>query len=419
MSEITIEPRLARNYTMANVPDALAYLLVKLVPDSSANFGSLPLNIGLVIDISRSMKGAKIREAVEAAKLLIDSMSPNDWLSVTIFSDEAKAIIPCTNITDRTSLKAAVNAIRIQSGTRMFLGMDLGFKEMSKPGLTDKVNRMILLTDGETEGEELVRTIAKQERDEKIVISALGIGDRYNEELLAEISNITLGYFLHLKTPEQIKQILNKELSITSSSIISNVKLDIKLAEGVRIESFERIFPGYSNLHLDNQAAGSIISVNVGNISKDEISVFGIRLRLPSCQTGKINIVELAVLYSIPFLRIEDRIVNSNIIVECTDNEDLCGKADEEVLGYFNQLNAQNLVEKAISESKAGDINAAAKSLSQARDITTRLGNTPLTENITEAIDELVKNKAISADGLKTIKAGSRRTVIIEKTGRN
>jgi len=415
-AELTIECKLARDYAMENVRDTLAYLLIKAVPNLPAHPTSLPLNIGLVIDVSRSMKGQKLQCAIEAAKLLVTSLREDDWVSVTTFSDGAKVTVPATKVFDKPSILSAINNIRIIGATRMYLGMEVGVREMRQAGFRDKINRMILLTDGETEGGEQCRFIAVQERENNVVISTLGIGKKYNEDLLSEISDATLGYFSHLKTPEQISEIFQREMDDVSASIISDVTLSLNLAKDVSLESIDRIFPGSVRLQPRSEAEGRALVVEIGNLKKDEPTILGAQLRLPAEPVGQLRIAEILVAYSIPSLHIEGRVEKGDILVEYTGDQELCGQVDREVVSYFNQLNAQRLVEQAIRETKAGNVAGATESLSQAQEITQRLGNLPLTESIEEAIGELEQKGAISADGVKTIKSGSRQTVVIDKT---
>jgi Mg-chelatase subunit ChlD len=76
MSEVRLECRLARSYTMAEgAPDATSYLLVKVIPDRAAGIGRLPLNIALVLDVSASMSGEKLACAKEAASLVVQSLT--------------------------------------------------------------------------------------------------------------------------------------------------------------------------------------------------------------------------------------------------------------------------------------------------------------------------------------------------------
>ncbi len=415
MAELTIECKLARRYTLENVADALAYLLIEAVPSISTGLRSLPLNISLVIDVSGSMKGQKIRYAVEAAKLVVTSLTEDDCVSIITFSDEAQAIVPSTKGSNKAAIFSALDKIRTLSGTRMQHGMEMGIREMRKAGFSGKANRMIILTDGETEGEEWCRTIALQEKDNNVVISTLGIGEKYNEYLLDDISSATLGNFFHLKTPEQISDIFQSEISSASAVALSNVTLRLNLLNDVKLESIDRIFPSSVKLQPRIEDEGNTISIDVGNLKKDEPAVFGAKLKLPARPAGQITIARAAITYSIPSLHIKDKVETRDIIVEYTGSQDLCGSVDSEVIGYFNQLNAQGLVEQAVTEARSGNAAAAARSLTQAHAITERLGNRPLTQTIEQTIEELEQKGMLSADGVKTIKAGSRQTVRLDE----
>ncbi|MCJ7516106.1 MAG: VWA domain-containing protein [Dehalococcoidia bacterium] len=416
MAELNIEFKLARRYTMENVPDALAYLLIEAVPNISQGVRSLPLNISLIIDVSGSMKGQKIKCAIEAAKLVVTSLSEDDCVSIVTFSDEAEAIVPNTNGFEKAAIFSALEKIRTLSGTRMQYGMELGIREMRKAGFSNKANRMIILTDGETEGEGWCRTIAIQEKDNNVVISTLGIGEKYNEYLLDDISSATLGSFFHLRTPEQISDIFQSEMNDASSAALSNVTLSLNLLNNVTLESIDRIFPSSVKLQPRKDDEGNALTVDIGNLKKGEPAIFGAKLKLPARAAGQITIAQAAVTYSVPSLQIKDKVENKDIIVEYTNSVEQCGGVDSEVIGYFNQLNAQSLVEQAVTEARSGNTAAAASALTQAHAITERLGNRSLSETIKQTIDELEQKGMLSADGVKIIKAGSRQTVRLDET---
>ena len=416
MSEVGLECKLARNYTLENVPDALAYLLIKVVPNPAVNFGSLPMNLGLLIDVSRSMRGKKIKCAREAAKFAVQSLQPDDWVSVTIFSDEAEAVVANTRACEKDLILSSIDKIRIMGGTRMYHGMEVGVRAMRKAGFSGTINRMIILTDGMTEGEEQCRFIADQEVENKLVISPFGIGDKYNEELLKEISDTTLGTFYHLQTPQQITEQFQRELGAASAAVISNVTLSINLVEDVKLEELYRIFPSSVRLQPKIEADGKIVSTEVGNLRKDELTCFGAQLRLAARPAGRVRIAQIFVAYSVPSLQIEDNIEKTDAIVRYTGDHDLCGRIDREVIGYFNQINVQNLIEQAIKETKVGNIPEATQILAQAQVITQRIGNVVLTRSIEQATEELRKKGTISSGAMKTVRAGGGHTVRIEKT---
>jgi Ca-activated chloride channel family protein len=414
MSEVELECKLARNYTLENVPNALAYLLIKVIPDPAINFGSLPVNLGLVIDVSRSMRGKKIKCARDAAKMVVDLLRPDDWVSVTVFSDEANVIVPNTRANEKDTILSSLDKIHIVSGTRMYHGMEAGSREMHKVQNGSTVNRMILLTDGMTEGEEQCCVIAGRETENNVAISAFGIGDKYNEELLMELADKTLGTFYHLQTPEQITERFQKEVGLASESVISDVKLSLNLVKDVEIKEIHRIFPSAVKLQPKFQADGRIGIIDIGNLRKDEQTYFGTQLRLPARTASRVRIVQVFLTYSIPSLQIEDSVAKSDVTVEYTSDRDLCGRVDREVVAYFNQLNAHNLIEQAVRETKVGNISAATQILGQAQLITRRIGNVPLTKSIEQATQELKEKGTISSEATKTVRAGSSQTVRID-----
>ncbi|MHB8105600.1 MAG: vWA domain-containing protein [Dehalococcoidales bacterium] len=415
-NELRLECRLARDYAMVNVEDILSYLLIKIVPNTAAKLGSMPLNIGLVIDVSRSMAGRKLESAIAATKLLISALSDQDWISVTIFSDDVKVVIPAIQVTKKDVLLAAVSKIRTISGTRMFLGMEASAREINKAGLQNKVNRMILLTDGETEGEETCHIIAAQEKQNGVAIAAVGIGKRYNENLLSGIADATLGHFSHLKAPEQITDIFRKELGMAAASVIADVNMDFSLGEGVRVESLDRVYPNSVKLQPVSEENGRTLKVGLGNLTKDDPTIIGARLKLPAAPAGKCKITKIQLRYSTPSLGNTSGLESQEVSITYTNDQELFGQVDREVVSYFNQINAQTLVEEAIQQTRTGKIDEATKSLSQARNITEKLGNLLLTQDISEALDELEAKGLLSSENVKSIKAGSRRTVQIKKT---
>jgi len=177
MSQVGLECKLARNYTMENVERAQALLLVKAIPDKTIDFGVLPLNIVVVIDISGSMSGEKIEFAKEAACLVVDSVSEQDWIAVTVFDDEAQVIVPSRKADDKGAIKSHIRRIETEDGTCMYTGMRAGAREIAKQASRSNLSRMLLLTDGQTVGEDECLDIARREAKNKLVISTFGIGD--------------------------------------------------------------------------------------------------------------------------------------------------------------------------------------------------------------------------------------------------
>lgn len=413
MSEITLECKLARKHYMVNVPDVLAYLMISLTPDTTIDFGTLPLNIALVIDISNSMRGQKIKNAKEAAKLVVNYLKPVDTVSVTIFSDEARVIVPSTRVTDRLAIQSKIDRIGVVGGTRLYHGLEAASREMRRAA-SSEIHRIIVLTDGETEGEEQCKVIARQEAQNKISISSFGIGNEYNEDFLKDLSDIAVGSSYHVQDPWQIGSQFAEELNKISAAVVSDVKLSLNAIPDVKIDECYRLYPEVNRLIPDLDAGGQIASVAAGNLSKNDRTVFGVQMLLPPRPAGRVRIAQVFASYNVPSLRLEDKVEKSDVVVNFTDDGDLCGRTDPDVIGYFNQLNAQNLISRATRAARDGNVSAATVALNEALLLTRKSGNVPLTRNIESALQELRNTGTITPGLSKTIKAGSGHTVKIE-----
>jgi Ca-activated chloride channel family protein len=235
MSYIQLQCRLARHYTMEGLDKSLAYLLIKAIPEAAAGFGQLPLNVAVILDVSGSMYGEKLERAKEAACLAVESLSGQDWLSLVVFNHKAKAIIPRRRVEDKDVFYSRIREIRADDGTCMFSGMGMAIGELGEVP-TAAVSRILLFTDGETEGEAKCLKYAQQAAQNKLVISTFGIGDEYNEELLREISRVTLGGAYHLQHPEQMKDQFTTELRNAAAVGITGANLTFQLTNGVSLE---------------------------------------------------------------------------------------------------------------------------------------------------------------------------------------
>ena len=80
--------------------------------------------------------------------------------------------------------------LSISGGTSISKGMRKGLEEIRRGLAPDRVSRMLLLTDGETYGDDdQCKQIALECGQAGIPISAFGLGDDWNQDLLDTIAN--------------------------------------------------------------------------------------------------------------------------------------------------------------------------------------------------------------------------------------
>jgi len=186
--ELNLNLSLGRDEVPVIGKEQLIYALLELNPGEAEGVG-MPANLCLVLDRSGSMEGDKIDNLKQAVKAVVDQLGEEDYLSLVIFDDEVEVILKSQAVLDREAIKRPVDLLIPRGGTQISLGMKQGMEEIKKNYSEERVNRILLLTDGETWGDEEECLKQAQEAGEMgVSITALGIGEEWNENLLLKIA---------------------------------------------------------------------------------------------------------------------------------------------------------------------------------------------------------------------------------------
>lgn len=245
------------------------------------------LNLTLVIDQSKSMDdGGRMHRVIGAAQAIISELGEKDAISVVSFNDRATVIIPATNVTDVIALRARVGMIKPKGGTEIFQGLSEGITQNRKFLDPKMVNHIILLTDGRTYGdEEDCLKLAKTVASEGISISAMGLGNEWNDKFLDQLVALTGGTSTYIKSVNMVSDFMHSELRSLSNAFAERVILSIVTNSDIKIEMAFKISPNPQPLSVESQ------SINLASLqAKRPISVL-LQLQLPANMDGKfINI---------------------------------------------------------------------------------------------------------------------------------
>src|SRR4030042_3462853 len=158
------------------------FMELSLHPDTSQLVTSTPLNISLVVDCSTSMQGIRLDTGKLTAIDLIRQLQPNDIFSLIKFNDWAELLIPAGSLPEQKSAEMKIQLLQAGGGTEIYKGLELGFSQVSQFRSSNRVNHIILITDGRTYGDEVYcEQLADQALALGIGISALGIGNKWND----------------------------------------------------------------------------------------------------------------------------------------------------------------------------------------------------------------------------------------------
>jgi len=147
-------------------------------------------DIVLAIDSSSSMTGAKLDQAVAAARQFVDQLDLRlDRAAVVRFDSEGELLQPLTR--DRAAIERALGRLALGTGTRLDRAILVATE--TAVGLTPSVgNRpvIVLLSDGRQTGaaDSTVHEAARQAQARGVAIYAIGLGDDVDRALLLAIA---------------------------------------------------------------------------------------------------------------------------------------------------------------------------------------------------------------------------------------
>lgn len=389
---IRIEAQCSRENLPATGESMANYLLVKLFPAAGEGTPSLPLNLALVIDNSGSMYGSdrRIAHAIEAACHVVDMMGPRDIVSVVGFHDVARTFVSSTPVRDKNAIKEAIRSLPSweAGGTRMATGMREACREVRRQLSRERVNRVLVLTDGNTADPEECESIAERETRDGIVFSTFGVGDDWNQPLLSKIADLGRGRWYYIDAPAAIPGIFQQELASLQKTFLNDVKLTAVLKRGVTVKKVRLVEPEIADL-VTSQVSEREVVVNVGSMERDVPAFVLFHLSLASRQPGQYRIAELLVSYDRPG-RPGERARTEPLPVVVTYTTDPAQLwQNGEVLRYVDMEHVDSMVRQGTMLAARGEKERATRLLSAAAQVADRTGDRKKTRLIQAALHEL------------------------------
>lgn len=214
-------------------------------------------NLVFVIDVSGSMGMENRLGAVKKAlHMLVNQLTERDRVGIVAYRTDAFEVLPPTSIRDRERIIQAIEQLYASGSTWAEGGLRLGYQMANRCFDCNRINRIILCTDGvanegQTAAEDILNEI-KRYADRGITLSAIGFGmNNYNDVLLEKLGDKGNGHYAYVDNWEEARRIFVENLTGTLQVIARDVKIQVDFNPNT-VDRYRLL--GYENRDVaDNQ----------------------------------------------------------------------------------------------------------------------------------------------------------------------
>lgn len=170
---------------------------------------SIGIDVVLIIDRSGSMEGQSMADEQNAATTFVNLMQEKDRSAIVSFSSSSRTDCPFTN--NKESLKTAISSLRTEGTTAIFDAL-VHTADLIRANLDNLKNRaIILMTDGDDDGEghtyqDALNALLPLE----VIVFTIGLKlkpDGIGERMLKDLASQTGGRYYHSATSENLEEI--------------------------------------------------------------------------------------------------------------------------------------------------------------------------------------------------------------------
>jgi len=372
--------------------------------DSQRRPQRLPLNLCLVIDRSTSMQGARLEQVKAATNQMIESLDPHDSFAIVTFSDHADVVWPNQPAGDMVRAKAKVAAIQASGGTEILQGMHTGLAELEKRRSLLAINHMILLTDGQTYGdEEQCLALAVEAKKHNISISCMGLGDDWNDVLLDAIAARSGGSSAYVATADDVQRVFRDHLHGLNTMYASDLQCIVHQTEGVSLRSAFRLTPYLVRLAPEKDA------IPLGTLPVDNPISLLMELVVQPRPAGTHRLAMLELIGDVPMMDRKGENVRQDLTLEfAPPSPTSMQMVPPAILSALAKITIFQMQENAWKSLDKGDVAEATRRLETMATRLLDLGEHQLARAALLEAGRLARSGHLSPAGRKAIKYGTR-----------
>ena len=238
---VTISLETSREFLVkANYAEVPLTVRVRVEDAEWVTRSRLGLDLVVVLDVSGSMAGEKMKLLKESMKFIIDNLKPSDRLGIVSFSEDSRvhSFLRRMDESGRAAAKQIVEKLVAEGSTNIKAGMDDGYRIFRQRKFKNEVNSILLLSDGQdtvgntmsdfrAQAEEFDRYMRKE--GERYKVNSFGYGTDHDEEVLSYFATLTAGGFYYIKQAEELSSVFIDSVGLLLSVFAKDASIAVLL----------------------------------------------------------------------------------------------------------------------------------------------------------------------------------------------
>ncbi len=376
MAKIHIERMMHRKSIAVLGETAATYALLKLIPSGGGASQPMGLNLALVIDVSGSMYEedgtgvSRLQRVQDAAVNAIQTLKPDDTMAVVAFAHNAMVLLPSTPLSDKAKIEDVIRKIDMYEvdpgGTAMDEGMALALSAVEKSAGAGRLSQLLVLTDGETSGEQNCRVIAQQAAQKKIHLTLMGVGIDWKSALIKDLAKLSEGkwYYIDVNKKEETERIFVEEFQALAAAGFTDVEMHIRPMKEIKLKRVRMVVPEIKELKMEEPEERHMVA-KLGTLQHDQTSRYILDMSLPKRADGKYVIAQLEVTYDVGSGKRES---TGMVPIEMEYTEKGHGYVNAEVMKHIDEVQIFELnkdLQKAILTENKEEAQKVAQQIEQ------------------------------------------------------
>jgi Ca-activated chloride channel family protein len=386
----------------------MLYVLLEITPErKKEDIPAPPLNVSLVLDRSTSMKDEKMDTLKNAAIKVMRNLRPQDIFSVIAFSDRAEVLIPASYPYDKRKLESQIQMLQPSGATEIFQGLQAGYNEIQRNLSQERIDHIILLTDGHTYGDEQqCITLAEESAAQGIGISAMGIGKEWNDVFLDTLANRTGGTSRYIARSGDIQTFLLEKFETFARTLADSVVLETKMTPGAEIAYAFRTQPETGPLPIEE-------SIHLGPVLHDSTLNVLFEYRIDPSLTESDMVFLMRGHLKISIAGLPTKVQPIAIEFSREVKKEAGGEPPPSIIiQSLGKLTLYRMQERAHTEVSQGQFELAAQHMKQLATSLLAQGERSLARTALIESENIAKLQSFSEEGSKEIKYGTRALIM-------